>query len=96
MLDQIDQFREIEGFRKNGRYPHLQNGLRIATKVSGEDNDRDLAQVPRLLQSLQEIPAIHARHGQIEQDYVGVMDRQRALLKEIRFTPEELPGVLRL
>src|SRR4051794_9482487 len=79
MLDQVDQLREIERLRQNRRGPKLQDGLRIHVQVRGEDNDRTRAEKAGFSEALQEVPAVDAGHGQVEEDDVRTMDRERAM-----------------
>ena len=79
MLDELDEIGQIERLRQNRRHTHLQQCLRLDAYVRGDDDDGDLAEVPGLLKALQEIPAVHVRHGQVEQHDVRMMNGQRAL-----------------
>src|SRR3954470_7012580 len=79
MLDQVDQLREIERLRQNRRGPKLQYGLRIHVQVRGENDDRTRAEEAGLSQALQEVPAVDAGHGQVEEDDVGTLYRERGM-----------------
>ena len=44
-----------------------------------DDDDLHLGELTGLLQALEKIPAVDVRHGQVEENDVGIVDVQRAL-----------------
>ena len=79
MLDQIDQLRKVERLRQNCRDAHLQHRLRLDAQMRGNDDDRNAADLSGLLKPLQKIPAVDARHREIEQDDVRIVQVDGAL-----------------
>jgi hypothetical protein len=74
LLDQLDQLVGFERLAEVVRGPHLGALLMAARMLArGEDHHRDAGGRGVALQAGQRLPAVDARHHDVEQDQVGAL-----------------------